>query len=203
MKISTQSIQQFIENRRSYYGFKNESPISNQEIEDILAFIIKHTPSPFNVQSARIVLLLGKQHQQLWDIVKNTLKRILSIEQFLKTEEKINHSFASGYGTILFFEDQDALKQLSEKFPSYKETFPVWSLQSSGMHQYLVWASLENIGFGASLQHYNPLIDDEVKKQWNLPSEWKLLSEMPFGMPLQNPGAKTFAPIEGRLKIFI
>ena len=39
---------------------------------------------------------------------------------------------------------------------------------------------LEDAGMGASLQHYNPLSDDEVRKAWNLPGDWKLVAQMPF-----------------------
>ena len=43
---------------------------------------------------------------------------------FAKTEEKIDNSFACGYGTVLFFEDQTVVKGLQEAFPSYQENFP-------------------------------------------------------------------------------
>lgn len=42
------------------------------------------------------------------------------------------------------------------------------------MHQYYVWMALETHGLGANLQHYNPLIDDEVKKTFDLPEHWIL-----------------------------
>ena len=43
---------------------------------------------------------------------------------------------------------------------------------------------------GASLQHYNPLIDDEVRRVWNLSDDWKLIAQMPFGVPVAQPGFK-------------
>ena len=57
-------------------------------------------------------------------------------------------------------------------------------------------------GLGASLQHYNPLIDEEVKKQWSIPPNWKLIAEMPFGNPTVAAGEKEFQPIEMRVKVF-
>ncbi|NFV72581.1 nitroreductase, partial [Clostridium botulinum] len=39
-------------------------------------------------------------------------------------------------------------------------------------------------GFGASLQHYNELIEEDVKKEWNIPNNWKLIAQMPFGKPV-------------------
>ena len=57
-------------------------------------------------------------------------------------------------------------------------------------------------GFGASLQHYNELIEVEVKREWNLPDKWKLISQMPFGKPTVQPDEKQFQPLEDRIKIF-
>jgi predicted oxidoreductase (fatty acid repression mutant protein) len=70
------------------------------------------------------------------------------------------------------------------------------------MFQYVVWTSLELEGFGASLQHYNPLIDDEVKKEWGIPDNWKLLSQMVFGKPTAPAGEKEFKPLAERVKVF-
>ena len=111
-------------------------------------------------------------------------------------------TFACGYGTVLFFEDQKEVKGLQEAFPSYQENFPGWSLQTSAMHQLAIWVMLEDVGFGASLQHYNPLIDEEVRRAWDLPEHWHLIAEMPFGLPLGKPGEKEFQPLEERVRIF-
>jgi predicted oxidoreductase (fatty acid repression mutant protein) len=70
------------------------------------------------------------------------------------------------------------------------------------MLQFIIWTSLETEGFGASLQHYNPLIDEKVKSAWNIPDSWKLLSQMPFGKPLMQADPKTFLPLEDRIKVF-
>jgi len=70
------------------------------------------------------------------------------------------------------------------------------------MLEFAIWTMLEDAGLGASLQHYNPLVDADVRKAWNLPESWKLLAEMPFGS-VENPaGLKEFLPVENRIKIF-
>lgn len=138
----------------------------------------------------------------MWNIVKETLKKLVPEEQFHKTEEKINGSFASGHGTVLFFEDQTVVAGLQDSFPSYSGNFPVWSQQTSAMHQLAIWTMLEDIGFGASLQHYNPLIDDEVRRTWKLPDTWTLIAEMPFGTPTSQPGEKEMKELTDRIKIF-
>ena len=139
--------------------------------------------------------------QEIECIVNMTVRHVPA-EAFVKTEEKIDNSFACGYGTVLFFEDQKVVKGLQEAFPSYQDNFPGWSLQTSAMHQLAIWVMLEDVGFGASLQHYNPLIDDEVRRAWNLPGHWHLIAEMPFGLPVGKPGEKEFQPLEERVRIF-
>jgi len=192
---------QLMENRRSYYDIEKKSPISDQEIRDIIEHAVKYVPSAFNSQSARVVLLLGENHDALWEITREALRKIVPAESFEPTNEKID-GFKKGYGTILFFEDQAIIEGLQKQFPLYEDNFPVWSLQSSGMLQYTVWIAIEGAGLGASLQHYNPLIDDEVKARWNLPKEWKLLAQMPFGTPKSEPDEKYFAPLDSRVKVF-
>lgn len=70
------------------------------------------------------------------------------------------------------------------------------------MHQFAIWTMLEDRGFGASLQHYNPLIDKEVQEHWGLPDSWRLIAQMPFGLPAGEPNEKTFQPVDSRMRIF-
>lgn len=89
-----------------------------------------------------------------------------------------------------------------DSFPLYKDNFPVWSDHTNAMHQYVIWTALEAEGLGASLQHYNPLIDSAVQKEWNIPENWKLIAQMPFGKPLAAPGDKEYKDVDARVKIF-
>jgi hypothetical protein len=191
-----------VKDRRTVYAIGKDSPVSDERIQELVSFAVKHAPSAFNSQSARVVLLLGAQHEQLWDIAKAELKKIVPPEAFKATEDKINGAFRSGHGTILYFEDMSVVEGLQKSFPTYKDNFPVWSNQSSGMLQYVVWTALETEGLGASLQHYSPLIDAQVKAKWNIPANWKLIAQMPFGNPLARPGDKEFGPLEPRVQVY-
>lgn len=190
-----------IANRRTIYGISKEAPISDERIQEVVSYAVKHTPSAFNSQSARVVLLLGKNHDRLWDITGQELRKIVPEDQFSSTEERLS-SFKGGYGTVLFFEDTSVIERLQKDFALYQDKFPIWSLNSSGMLQYVVWTSLEAEGFGASLQHYDPIIDAEVKKQWNIPESWKLNAQLVFGKPTAPAGDKDFMPLEERIKVF-
>ena len=191
-----------LENRRSYYNIDSKSLVSDDEIIHVIHEAVKYVPSAFNSQSTRIVLLLGNEHRKLWNIVKDTLQKMLPVTVFARTEAKINGQFFCGHGTVLFFEDESVVRQLQDSFPLYRENFPVWSQHTSAMHQLAIWTMLEDLGLGASLQHYNPLIDGEVRKTWNLPPAWQLVAQMPFGMPTAAPEKKEFSDVEKRVKVF-
>ncbi|KAH9856846.1 Nitroreductase [Lenzites betulinus] len=183
--------------RRSVYTISSDSTIPDEKIEEIIATAVKHAPSSFNVQSSRAVLLLGDEHKKLWDITIEVLKGLVPAEQFPTTEAKIK-GFAAGHGTVLFFEDQESIKDLATRIPLYQDRFPTWSEHASGILQYIVWTALEAEGLGASLQHYNPLITPQVLATWKLPTSWALVSQLVFGKPTAPAGEKSFEPVEGK-----
>lgn len=190
-----------IEERRSRYSITNESTISDEKIQNIIKYALKHTPFAFNAHSGRAILLLENDHNKLWDITKEELKKIVPEENFKDTNDKIN-SFKNGYGTILFFEDSKIVKSLQKEYPLYKDNFPKWSLQSLGMLQYNIWTSLSIEGLGATLQHYSEVIENRVKKEWEIPSNWKMIAQMPFGKPANEPPEKEFADIDKFFKLY-
>lgn len=53
--------------------------------------------------------------------------------------------------------------------------------QNKGMAEYATWLALTEAGLGASLQHYNPLIDEAVAAAFDIPDNWRLRAQMPFG----------------------
>ena len=186
------NFEEALRHRRSYYAIGNESPVSPDVVKKILDDALTYVPSAFNTQSTRLVLLIDDAHRRFWNITKETLREIVPPESFKKTEQKIDKSFAAGCGTVLFFEDSEVIEQMQKSFPTY----------AAAMHQLAVWTMLEDVGFGASLQHYNPLVDEAVRKEWGLPQTWLLNAQMPFGNPLQEPGEKEVSPLDYRLKIF-
>ena len=173
-----------IEHRRSCYSLSAKNPVSESDIISAIDRIILSTPSAYNSQSTRLVVLFGRHHTQLWEIVKNALEEFVSPEAFTGVKEKIDSSFAAGCGTVLFYEDMAVIEQLKEKYTSYADKFDEYSEHTSAMHQFAVWTALEDMELGASLQHYNPLIDTAVAHQWNISKEWRLIAQMPFGTPL-------------------
>lgn len=195
------SFKEALQNRRSCYVINDRCPVSDTEIREIIDFALLHVPSAFNSQSTRLVLLLGEQHKKLWSIAMETLRNIVPAANFAPTEGKIN-SFAAGHGTVLYFEDPAVVEDLQSRFPTYADRFPAWSQHTSAMHQLAIWTMLEDAGMGASLQHYNPLIDEKVKATWGLDPKWSLVAQMPFGGLVQVPDAKEHLALDARRKVF-
>lgn len=189
-----------IKERRSIYSISKESPVSDERIKEVIEDAVKHVPSSFNSQSSRVVVLFGEKHDKLWDIAMEALRKIVPEENFSSTEQKIN-SFKAGHGTVLYFEDFSVVESLQMQFELYKDNFPVWAEQTSGMLQFAIWTALSIEGLGATLQHYTELIEDEVKREFKIPNNWKMIGQMPFGKGTAPAGEKEFSPIENRVKI--
>lgn len=197
-----QTLQQLAEKRRSIYALSDQLPVSNDEIVKLIEHAVLHTPSAFNSQSSRLVVLFGEEHNKLWDITEETLKVIVGDdEKFQATKDKIA-GFRAGAGTVLFFEDKGVVRNMQEAAPLYADKFPIWAHQTSAMHQYVIWTALASINVGANLQHYNPVIDQRVAEAWNIDSDWELNAQMVFGAIEQPAGDKEFKPVEDRMKVF-
>ena len=186
--------------RRSRYSLSDASPVSDEQIQELLKEVAPLVPSAFNSQSARMVLLLGEKHAKLWSIVMETLRAKVAPDKFQATADKIN-GFAAAHGTILFFEEMETVEDLQKKFPNYAENFTVWAQQGNGILQYAVWTALAAEGLGASIQHYNPIIDDQVKETFSIPGSWNLVAQMPFGEPTAEEEPKDKLPIDERILV--
>ena len=190
-----------IKQRRTIYAVGKNVPLTPEQIESVIKEAVNHSPSAFNSQTSRIVTLFGESHLQFWNIVRETLRKIVPEAAFEGTNAKIN-SFAAGYGTVLFYEDQDVVKSLQEQFALYADNFPVWSEHSSAIAQFAVWTALSEQNIGASLQHYNPIVDAEIAEIFDIPANWKLRAQLVFGSIEAPAGEKTFMAEADRFKTF-
>lgn len=187
--------------RRTIYAIGKNVPLAQDKIEEIIKEAVRNSPSAFNSQTSRVVTLYGDSHTKFWNIVRETLRKMVPENAFEKTDAKIN-SFSAGYGTVLFFEDQDVVKSLQEQFSLYADHFPAWSEHSSAIAQFAVWTALADQHIGASLQHYHPVIDEEVAETFDIPKNWKLRAQLVFGSIEAPVGEKTFMDDNERFKKF-
>jgi len=190
-----------IKKRRTIYAIGKNVTLAHSEIENIIKEAIKQSPSSFNSQSSRAVILFDDSHVKFWTIVLETLRKIVPEAAFAATKTKID-SFAAGKGTVLFYEDQSVIHQLQAEFPLYADNFPVWSEHSTGIAQFATWTALAEQNIGASLQHYNPIIDAEVANIFQIPETWKLRAQLVFGSIESPASEKAFIDDHARFKTF-
>ncbi len=182
-----------LQNRRSYYNIKKELPFEESEVIELIKKLTELVPDAFNMKSSRVVVALGEKQERLWDAAYEAFEG--------EVPKKKIDGFRAGAGTVLYFYDNQIVENMQSQFPLYKDNFPVWASQSSGMLQISVWSGLRELGIGASLQHYNPVIDENVQKLFDLPESYRLVAQMPFGGIVEEPEAKEKEDISKRVQI--
>lgn len=191
-----------ITKRRTIYAIGKNVEQSPEYLTDLIQNAIKQSPSSFNSQSSRAVILFNGEHEKFWGFVADKLKSYAKDEESAaKTTAKMA-TFAAGTGTVLFFEDQNVVKGLQEQFPSYAENFPIWAEHSTAIAQFSTWTALHTEGLGASLQHYNPIVDEQIHAEWGIPENWKLRAQLVFGSVEGEARAKDYLEDDQRFKVF-
>src|SRR5690606_20376371 len=95
-----------ITKRRTIYAIGKNVEQSPEYLSDLIQTAIKQSPSSFNSQSSRAVILFNSEHEKFWGIVADKLTSYAKDEESAaKTTAKMD-SFAAGVGTILYLDDQ-------------------------------------------------------------------------------------------------
>lgn len=192
---------ELLKNRRSIYALGRNIEEPKKEITELIKKAVRESPTAFNNQTVKAIVLFGTASEKVWEIVAERLKSEVPTEEaYVKTKEKVD-SFKAGFGTILLFTDQAIVDQNKEQFSLYADNFQDWSEQGLGGAQLSIWAALAENKIGASLQHYNPLIDSQIKETFNVPENWVLRAEMPFGSIEALPGDKQYVADDQRFKV--
>ncbi len=186
-------IAESLKQRRSIYNINAELPVSDEEVVALVKELTELVPDAFNMKSSRVVVALGEQNDALWNAVYDAFGGKVA-------REKID-GFGAGRGTILYYIDDDTVKGLQKKFALYADNFPGWALQASGMLQISIWSGLRELGVGASLQHYNPVIDEALRDLFDVPASYRLVAQMPFGGIGEEPPAKEREDIDLRVVV--
>ena len=158
------------------------------------------SPSAFNMQSAKVLILFNGDHRRLWSIVADTLREMIPPENMEQTQAKLD-MFSAAAGSILFFEDESIVDSYKKQFALYASAFDMFAAHGIGILQGNVWNALADKGIGANLQHYNPLIDAAVAKEWDIPASHRLVSQMVFGGIVNHPDPKEKKPAGERVRI--
>ena len=150
--------------RRSIYALGKDIELSNQELIETIQGAVLNTPTAFNSQTSRVVILLDEESDAFWnEIAYSELEK--------------------------------------EQFPLYAENFPIWSEQGHGIALYATWLALAEKNIGMNVQHYNPLVDAQLAEKYDIPANWKLRAQAPFGQIVAPAGDKDIQT-EGRFKVF-
>lgn len=187
-----------IEKRRSNYDLGNNLEISKKDLINLLRKIIYYAPSPFNVQSSKIVLLNKKSHHLLWTtVVEEFLKKnnngdlLDSDKARIKREDK-------AYGTILFYKDERVIEEFKEKLDPYEQkSLDSWCIEESAMLQMNIWNELRLRNIGAHIVHFDD-IDEEVSVAFDIDKNYKLVAMMVFGNIIQEAAVKPKKDIDKR-----
>lgn len=179
--------------RRSFYQIGKKAKYDKNALVDGIGEVIELTPDAFNMQSVRVLVLFEEKSEAFWDKVNQTFDNKLDEFKF--------KGFRGGNGTVLFFTEEKTVNDMGDAFPLYKDNFPIFASHAMGMAQGNVWNYLRTQGFGATLQHYNPIIDEWVKKDYAIPESWKLTAQMPFGEILADEDKKDKLPRAERVRV--
>ncbi|CCC68962.1 hypothetical protein NCAS_0B08780 [Naumovozyma castellii] len=190
---STATFLKTLSSRRTVYSLKPALPagVTINNIQEVVETVVKQTPTAFNSQPNRAIILTGETHKKVWDaVVKNTPAG--------DAQKRPASERDTAYGTIIFFSDESITKKLQSDFAFYHDIFPVWAAEASGAAQISTWTALETLGLGANLQHYNAAIEAVLPEK--IPKNWKIHSQLCFGSVDQAPAEKTF--VENKVEIF-
>ena len=174
------AFKQVIKDRRSIYAIGNNSEHS---IEDIVASIRetqKDVPTAFNSQTSRLVILNGESNTKFWDLILEVQESVLDKATW-DFMSPIMHGAKNGIGTVLFFEDRDAVA----KMPTQGARTEAYKQNNSANSQYATWLALAEMNLGGSLQHFNvgyeQGFDKAIREMFNLPDSYELIAQLPFG----------------------
>lgn len=187
-----------IKQRRSMTNLAKTPQLDTKTISSTIQDVLMHTPSAFNSQSSGALVIYGNEHENFWEEVKIRVLPIVSDE---KARERTNtkiEGFKCGDGTVIFLENQTINQSLRERFPLYASSVDLWADQGQGFVQYGVWLALHELGFGVSLQHYNPIIDDYIYDVLKIERHFKIVGQMPFGHINGKVNPKAFLDLKHR-----
>ncbi|KAM5349435.1 hypothetical protein ACJ41O_005940 [Fusarium nematophilum] len=204
--ISTDQWLAVAKHRRTVYGLKDTSHVPDSRIEEIVQQVLDFSPSSFNSQPGRVTIVLGEKHKELWQVIIDAAKPVLEAAG-PGVWEAMGPRFEghkSAYGSVLFWDSKEAIKQAGETHQSAAQMLPQFAEHASGMAQIFVWTALEIEGFGANLQHMGavPGVEAALHKFLSVPDDYVLKANLNFGEKAQpHPEKPEKLPLKETLKI--
>ena len=194
------ALKELVKNRRTQYAIGKNTDLTNEEIANRITEIVKDVPTAFNSQTSRIAIVFGEDSVKLWDLILDVQKDVLQGEMW-DMMSGVMEGAKNGVGTVLFFEDLDAV----EKLPVNGTRGEAYKQNNNANNQYATWLGLTELGLGGSLQHFNvgyeQGFDKSVKELLGLPERWEMQAQMPFGSIKGETGAKEYIADSDRVVV--
>ncbi|CAI7427268.1 CGH_1_collapsed_G0041390.mRNA.1.CDS.1 [Saccharomyces cerevisiae] len=108
-----------ITNRRTIYNLKPELPqgVGLDDVKRTVHVILKNTPTAFNSQVNRAVIIVGDTHKRIWDAVASAMPTA-------EAKKRPESCRDEAYGSVIFFTDEGPTEKLQRDFPALAAAFP-------------------------------------------------------------------------------
>jgi len=100
MTRSTLPVGDAIKGRGSLHLLSDNVEIPDEVVKEVVRDAILHSPTPFNCQSGRAVILLKEQHKKFWDLTNEIAKVAIPPPVFEKAFGPRIKMFRAAYGTV-------------------------------------------------------------------------------------------------------
>lgn len=104
-QVQSSTYLEAVKHRRTVYGLTDNVSVSDDRIVEIVNEVIQTCPSPWNMQSTRILVTLGKENKRLWNTVIAGAKPFVLEQQgeedWNRYEDRFK-SFQAAYGTVRY-----------------------------------------------------------------------------------------------------
>ena len=103
--MSTVTTDQWLEAaafRRTVYGLKGTSKVSDARVEEIVKKVLDFAPSSYNTQPVRVTIATGEKHKQVWTKIIAAAEPVLKgiSEDLWKSFGGVLESHKNAYGSV-------------------------------------------------------------------------------------------------------
>ena len=181
--LSATAARDLLGQRRSVRALQ-DGPLPDGMLE-ALGSAIDSTPAAFGMSPWQVVLL-HERRGMFWDVVERSFREHLTGEQLDRYLTRLD-GFRPAVVVAMVYEDLSVRERLVSERGLSSETGFDFALQGLGMVQLGMWLAATGFGLGASLQHWDWMVEAALAEFAGLPQAcFRLVSVMPFGHPAED-----------------
>jgi len=157
--------------------------MSTMELTALIKQVVSLTPTCYNCQGSRLVILYGTYHEEFW-------RRMMNVTESGDVERRaVECNVIPASGTIVLLEDEMSMKVMQKLYPLYASAFPLFAERSSAMAEVGLAVALTQKGIGTISRHYRVDVAAVLDENADIPSSWKMKAQIAFGTSV-TPGTK-------------